>query len=259
MPLLEVCSVSKHFGGVQALREVSLVIENREIIGLIGPNGAGKTSFFNGITGLIPIDSGEIFFSAKQDQADRQLLNGLSPNKIMEKGIARTFQNLRIFKNMTLLENVSIGFHSHTKSGIWDALFSTKRLKVEEKKIFSRSLELLDFVGLENQVNEIAGSLSYGSQKRLEIARALACDPKLLLLDEPVAGMNPSEKEKVVTLIRRIRDRNIAVLLIEHDMRVVMPLSDKVMVMDEGQMIAGGLPEEIQKNRRVIQAYLGQD
>lgn len=254
MALLEARSISKHFGGVSAIKEVSLVIQECEIVGLIGPNGAGKTSFFNGITGLIKIESGEIFF-----ENGRHLLNGLSPNKIMEAGIARTFQNLRIFKNMTLLENVSIGFHSHTKSGLWDAFLSTKRLKVEEKKIFSKSIDLLRFVGLENLGNEIAGNLSYGSQKRLEIARALACEPKLLLLDEPVAGMNPVEKEEIVALIRKIREKKIAVLLIEHDMKVVMPLSDKILVMDDGRKIAEGSPSEIQNNPRVIAAYLGED
>ena len=260
MPLLEVQAISKHFGGVAALKNISLTVGESEIAGLIGPNGAGKTSFFNSITGLIKVDSGKIFFSATNGlaggEADR--LDGLPPNRIMEKGIARTFQNLRIFKNMTLLENVSIGFHSRTRSGLWDAFLNTARLKAEEKAIFAKSVELLRFVGLENLGNEIAGSLSYGSQKRLEIARALACEPKLLLLDEPVAGMNPTEKEEISKLIRRIREKKIAVLLIEHDMKVVMPLCDRVMVMDEGEKIAEGSPIEIQNNARVIAAYLGE-
>ena len=254
MALLEVREVSKNFGGVSALKKMDLKIKEGEIVGLIGPNGAGKTTFFNCITGLVKIDSGEIFL-----QNGRHLLNGLMPHKIMEKGIARTFQNLRIFKNMTLFENVSIGFHSRTHSGLWDACFSTKRLKVEEKKIFSKSMELLQFVNLPNSGNEIAGNLCYGSQKRLEIARALACEPKLLLLDEPVAGMNPTEKEEIAALIRKIREKKITVLLIEHDMKVVMPLSDTVVVMDEGQKIAEGTPSEIQSNPRVIAAYLGEN
>ena len=254
MALLEVSKVTKRFGGVSALKELSLTIHEREIVGLIGPNGAGKTSFFNSITGLIQVDSGEIYFSGT---GTRHLLNGLPSNKIMEKGIARTFQNLRIFKNMTLLENVSIGFHARTKSGLWGALLSTKQFKNEEKKIFSKSLELLQFVGLENFGNEIAGNLPYGSQKRLEIARALACEPELLLLDEPVAGMNYTEKEEIVALVRRIREKKITVLLIEHDMKVVMPLSDRVLVMDDGEKIAEGSPNEIQNNPRVIAAYLG--
>ncbi|OIO36779.1 MAG: ABC transporter ATP-binding protein [Candidatus Omnitrophica bacterium CG1_02_46_14] len=264
MPLLEVQSVSKSFGGVLAIKAVSLLINRGEIVSLIGPNGAGKTSFFNSITGLVKIDSGKIFFSARGGPAvggkDSKIrLEGLAPHEIMKKGIARTFQNLRIFKNMTLLENVSIGFHSRTRSNLWDAFLNTRRLKVEERMIFVKSLEYLRFVGLEELGNEVAGNLPYGSQKRIEIARALACDPKLLLLDEPAAGMNPTEKDEIALIIRRIREKGIAVLLIEHDMKVVMPLSDRVVVMDDGQKIAEGTPEEIQKNQRVIQAYLGQD
>ncbi len=254
MPLLEVKSVSKHFGGVLALNNISLSVGEGEIVGLIGPNGAGKTSFFNCVTGLTRMDKGEIIFG---EGALR--LNGLLPNKILEAGIARTFQNLRIFKNMSLLENVAVGFHSRTKSGLRDSLLRTRRMRREEKMIFEESMELLRFMGLESQGNEIASNLSYGSQKRLEIARAMACGPKLLLLDEPVAGMNPREKEEIIALIRDIRRKNIAILLIEHDMKVVMPLSDRVIVMDEGEKIAEGVPEAIQKNKRVIQAYLGED
>ena len=253
MALLEVRSLSKSFGGVTALKDVSLSMGEAEIVGLIGPNGAGKTSFFNCITGLLRPDRGEIHFLDGQ-----RCLSGLGPNRILEEGVARTFQNLRIFKNMTLLENVAIGFHTRTGSGLWDALFRTRRHRVEEKMVFTRGLELLRFVGLGLQANEIAGNLSYGSQKRLEIARALATDPKLLLLDEPVAGMNPVEKDEIIGLVRRIRDKKIAVLIIEHDMRVIMPLSERILVMDEGAKIAEGTPREIRSNPRVIQAYLGE-
>ena len=253
MPVLEVKAVSKRFGGVQALKDVSLTVNEREIVGLIGPNGAGKTSFFNCITGLMPIDRGQIRFM------DGIRLEGLPSHAILEKGVARTFQNLRIFKNMTLWENVAVGFHTRTRSGLWDALWHTRRFHVEEKMVFQRSLEYLRFVGLEKQANEISGNLPYGSQKRLEIARALATEPKLLLLDEPVAGMNPKEKEDLAVLIRHIREKNISILLIEHDMKVVMPISQRVVVLDEGEKIAEGPPEEIKNNARVIKAYLGED
>ncbi len=253
MPLLEVKAVSKRFGGVQALKNVSLSVSEGEIVGLIGPNGAGKTSFFNCITGLMPIDEGDILFLGGSVS-----LRSLAPHHILESGIARTFQNLRIFKNMTVLENVAVGFHSRTRYGLWDAFIRSRRFKVEEKMIFQRGRELLQLIGLQDKGNEIAGNLSYGGQKRLEIARALASEPKLLLLDEPVAGMNPTEKDELADLIRTIRARNVAILLIEHDMRVVMPLSHRIIVLDEGQRIAEGSAEKIKNDPRVIKAYLGE-
>ncbi len=253
MPILEVKALSKRFGGVQALKDISLSVNEAQIVGLIGPNGAGKTSFFNCLTGLLPVDSGQVYFGA-----GRARLEKLPSHRILEKGGARTFQNLRIFKYMTLWENVAVGLHTRTRSGLWDALARTRRFHVEEKKIFQKSFEWLEFVGLGKLRNEIASNLPYGSQKRLEIARALATDPKLLLLDEPVAGMNPTEKEELSVLIRRIRERNIAILLIEHDMKVVMPLCERVIVLDEGEKIAEGRPDQIKSNARVIKAYLGE-
>ncbi len=253
MALLEVKDLSKRFGGVHAIDHVSFSIGHGQIVGLIGPNGAGKTSFFNCITGLTAVDGGQILFDE-----GREALQGLRADQILSRGVARTFQNLRIFKQMTLVENVAVGLHARTRSGLWDALLRTKRFYDEEKKIYRRSMELLSFMGLEGLAEQIAGNLSYGSQKRLEIARALASDPKLLLLDEPAAGMNPSEKEDLARLIRTISENGPSVLLIEHDMKVVMPLCEKIVVLDEGQLIAEGRPEAIRMDPKVIRAYLGE-
>ena len=250
MILVEAKKVTKKFGGLAALFEVDFRMSAGEIVSLIGPNGAGKTTFFNLLTGINPSTSGEIYFS--NDRID-----GLPPHRIIARGLARTFQNIRLFPNMTALENVMVGRHCRTANEVLSALFRTKKFYAEENGIEKSAIEMLSFVGLLPYANELAKNLPYGDQRKLEIARALASEPRLLLLDEPTAGMNPKEGSDLKALIQKIRAQGTSILLIEHQMHVVMGISDRVVVLDHGLKIAEGRPKEIQNNPQVVEAYLG--
>ncbi len=257
-PVLNVSQLTMDFGGLRALDHIDLEVRKGEIVALIGPNGAGKTTFFNCITGIYTPTGGDMQLVRPQGSPVR--LNGLKPNKVTENGMARTFQNIRLFQNMTVLENVMIGRHCRLHSGIPGAVFRPPANRREEKQIVADSYRMLEKIGLTSYVNEFAKNLPYGAQRRLEIARALATEPFVLLLDEPAAGMNAQETKELDDLIVRIRDQEkVSILLIEHDMKLVMSLSDRIYVVDYGKRIAEGSPEAIKSNPAVIKAYLGEE
>jgi branched-chain amino acid transport system ATP-binding protein len=250
MTLLETRSVCKYFGGLKAVDQVSVTVEKGKVFGIIGPNGAGKTTFFNVLTGSYQATDGQVVFK-------EQPITNLPPEKIARLGIARTFQNIKLFKYMTVLDNVKIGFHIQTRSHFWDAVFHTPRYQKDEKYAVEAGMRVLQRVGLTDLAAEYASNLPYGTQRRLEIARALATNPDLLLLDEPAAGMNPAETAALIQFIKQLNEEGLTIIVIEHDMKLIMNVCHRIAVLNHGEKICEGAPNEVQCNQKVIEAYLG--